>query len=119
MARSAAERAIVPILSYDAAHLDDSRSDAQQYLTGGFRKDYDKLMDGVVAENAPGTGTVLEARLLRSGLARADEDRAQVFLLVDQSRTNKAEKRPVVYQNWVTVTMEKVDDEWLVAGLDT
>ena len=43
----------------------------------------------------------------------------QVFVLVDQSRTNKAEKEPVVYKNWVTVTMEKVDGDWLVSGLDT
>jgi Mce-associated membrane protein len=25
----------------------------------------------------------------------------------------------VVYKNWVTVTMEQVDGDWLVSGLDT
>jgi Mce-associated membrane protein len=118
-ARAAAERAIVPILSYDAAHLDESRAAAQAHLTGDYREEYDKLFNGVIEQNAPSTGTVVEAELVRSGLVRADGDRAQVFLLVDQSRTNKAEKRPVVYKNWVTVTMEKVDGDWLVAGLDT
>ena len=54
-----------------------------------------------------------------SGLVRADQDRVQVFLLVDQSRTNKAERLPVVYKNWVTVTMERVDGDWLVPALDT
>ncbi|MDF1606023.1 DnaJ domain-containing protein [Nocardioides sp. YIM 152315] len=118
-ARAAAERAIVPILSYDARHLDESRAAAQAHLTGDYREEYDKLFDGVIQQNAPSTGTVVEAELVRSGLVRADDDRAQVFLLVDQTRTNKAEKRPVVYKNWVTVTMEKVDGDWLVAGLDT
>lgn len=118
-ARSAAERAIVPVLSYDAAHLDQSQAAARPYLTGDYRKEYDKLFDGAIAENAPATGTVLKATVLRSGIARADEHRARVFLLVDQTRTNKASKRPVVYQNWVTVTMENVDGEWLIADLKT
>ncbi|MFC6340876.1 hypothetical protein ACFP8W_02710, partial [Nocardioides hankookensis] len=118
-ARSAAERAIVPILSYDAAHLDDSKAAAEGYLTGSYRKEYDKLFDGVIAANAPSTGTKVDARLVSSGVVRADDDRVQVFLLVDQTRTNKAEKQPVVYKNWVTVTMENVDGDWLVSGLDT
>jgi Mce-associated membrane protein len=118
-ARSAAERAIVPILSYDAANLDDSKTEAEGYLTGSYRKEYDKLFDGVIAANAPATGTVVDARVVSSGVVRADKDRVQVFLLVDQTRTNKAEKEPVVYKNWVTVTMEKVDGDWLVSGLDT
>jgi Mce-associated membrane protein len=118
-ARAAAERAIVPILSYDAAHLDESKAAAEAYLTGSYRKEYAKLFDGVIAANAPSTGTVVEADLVSSGVVRADDDRVQVFLLVDQSRTNKAEQKPVVYKNWVTVTMEKVDGEWLVSGLDT
>ncbi|MBB3042946.1 DnaJ domain-containing protein [Nocardioides soli] len=118
-ARAAAERAIVPVLSYDAAHLDRSRAAAQAHLTGDYRKEYDKLFDGVIEQNAPSTGTVVQARLVRSGLVRVDADRARVLLLVDQERTNKAEKRPVVYKNWVTVTMEKVDGDWLVAGLET
>ena len=118
-ARAAAERAIVPILSYDAGDLEASKTAAEGYLTGSYRKEYAKLFDGVIAANAPATGTVVQAKLVRSGVVRADDDRVQVFLLVDQSRTNKAEKQPVVYKNWVTVTMEQVDGDWLVSGLDT
>lgn len=118
-ARSAAERAIVPILSYDSADLAASKSAAEAHLTGSYRKEYDKLFDGVIATNAPSTGTTVEAELVRSGVARADADRVQVFLLVDQTRTNKAEKDPVVFQNWVTVTMERVGDDWLVSAMDT
>ena len=49
---------------------------------------------------------------------RAGEDRVQVFLLVNQTRTNK-KTAAEVYKNWVTVTMEKVDGDWLVAGMST
>jgi Mce-associated membrane protein len=118
-ALTAAERAVGPVLSYDARHLDQSKAAAQPYLTGDYRKDYDKLFDGIIAQNAPSTGTVLETSPLRSGIVRSGKDRVQVFLLVNQTRTNKAEKKPVVYKNWVTVTMQKVDDDWLVAGMET
>ena len=118
-ARSAAERAAVPVLSYDATRLDASRASAEQYLTGDYRKKYDDLFNGVIAKNAPETGTVVRASVVRSGLTRVDGDRAQVFLLVDQSRTNKASAKPVVYRNWVTVTMSKVDGDWLISGMQT
>lgn len=118
-AQSAAERAVVPILSYDAKHLDESRAAAEQYLTGSYRKEYDQLFDGIIKENAPSTGTVLKAQLIRSSIVRAGDDRVQVFALVNQTRTNAKQKTPQVYKNWVTITMEKVDGDWLVAGMDT
>ena len=118
-AQSAAERAVVPILSYDARHIDDSKAAAEQYLTGGYRKQYDDLFNGIIKQNAPSTGTVLKARLVRSAVVRASADRVQVFVLVDQTRTNKQDKRPQIYKNWVTVTMEKVGGDWLVADMRT
>lgn len=118
-AQAAAERAVVPILSYDARNLDTSKAAAQPYLTSDFREEYDKLFDGIIAQNAPSTGTVLEASLVRSGIVRSGVDRVQVFALVDQTRTNKQFTEPQVYKNWVTITMEKVDGDWLVASLDT
>jgi Mce-associated membrane protein len=118
-AQSAAERAVVPILSYDARHIDESKAAAEQYLTGDYRKDYDQLFDGIIEKDAPSTGTVLKAELVRSSIVRSSEDRVQVFVLVDQTRTNDKVKQPQVYKNWVTITMEKVDGDWLVAGMDT
>ena len=118
-AQAAAERAVVPILSYDAAHLDESKAAAQQYLTGDLRKDYDKVFAGLIETNAPATKTVVKASLVRSSIVRADADRAQVFLLVNQTRTNKKYTEPEVYKNWVTLTMDRVDGEWLVADMAT
>jgi Mce-associated membrane protein len=118
-AQAAAERAVVPILSYDATDLDASKAAATPYLTSDYRKEYDKLFDGIIAQNAPSTGTVLTADLLRSGIVRSGSDRVQVFALINQTRTNKKDKEPQIYKNWVTITMEKVDGDWLVAKLDT
>lgn len=118
-AQAAAERAVVPILSYDATDLDASKAAATPYLTSDYRKEYDKLFDGIIAQNAPSTGTVLTADLIRSGIVRSGTDRVQVFALINQTRTNKKYKEPQIYKNWVTITMEKVDGDWLVAKLDT
>lgn len=118
-AQAAAERAVVPVLSYDAAHIDESQAAAQPYLTGDYRKEYDKLFDGIIAQNAPSTGTVLTAKLVRSSVVRASDDRVQIFLLVNQTRTNKKFTKPQLYKNWVTVTMEKVGGDWLVADMET
>jgi Mce-associated membrane protein len=120
-AQSAAERAVVPILSYDAHHIEDSRTAAEQYLTSGYREKYDDVFNGIVRKNAPATGTVTTAKLVRSSIVRASDDatRVEVFVLVDQTRTNKLDKRPVVFKDWVTITMEKVGGDWLVAGMRT
>ena len=118
-ALSSAERAIVPVLSYDARNLDESKAAAEPYLTSGYKEQYDKIFDGIIKQNAPSTGTVVKAQLIRSGVVRSGDDRVQVFLLVNQTRTNKQSKQPTIFKNWVTVTMEKVGGDWLVAGMDT
>ena len=118
-AQAAAERAVVPILSYDAARLDESKAAAQQYLTGKLREDYDRIFAGLIEENAPATETVVAATLVRSSIVRADEGHAQVFLLVNQTRTNKKYTEPEVYKNWVTLTMDEVDGTWLVSDMAT
>ncbi|MCW2765220.1 MAG: heat shock protein DnaJ domain protein [Nocardioides sp.] len=117
-AQSVAERAAVPILSYDFRHLDRDQSAAQQYLTSGFRKDYDKLF-AVIQQNAPTTRTKVSAEVIASGIVRSGENRVQVFLLINQGRTDKTHKTPDVFKNWVTLSMQKVGGDWLVDDMAT
>jgi Mce-associated membrane protein len=118
-AQAAAERAIVPLLSYDAHHLDASAAAAQPYLTSSEKDQYDKLFD-VIRQNAPRTGTVVQAKYLASGVVRSGTDRVDVFVLVNQVTRNKQHPRvPVIYKNQVTVSMAKQGDQWLVDGLTT
>jgi len=118
-AQSAAERAVVPLLSYDAHHLDQSQAQATPYLTDNERQQYDKLF-AVIRQNAPRTGTVVHAKYLASGIVRSGTDRVDVLVFVNQMTTNKQHpKTPVDYKNQVTVTMAKVGDQWLVDGLNT
>lgn len=117
-AQTAAERAVVPVLSFDHADLEGSQQRAQALLTGSYREDYDKLF-AVIAENAPSTRTTVEVEVVASGIVRATDDRVQVLVFVDRPTTNKASTEPVVYRDQVTLSMQRVDDEWLVDDMTT
>jgi Mce-associated membrane protein len=117
-AQSAAERAIVPVLSYDAKDMAGSQKAADAYLTADYRKQYDKLF-AVLEENAGRTGTVVTAEVVASAVVRSGDDRVAVLLFVNRPTTNKKVKQPVVYKDQVTVTMQKVGDSWLVDNLIT
>jgi Mce-associated membrane protein len=117
-AQVAAERAIVPVLSYDYRTLDADRREAQALMTGGYREEYDKLFT-VLEDNAPSTRTTVTASVVASGIVRASDDRVQVLVFVDRPTTNKLNAEPVVYKDQVTVSMQRVDGDWLVDDLTT
>lgn len=117
-AQSAAERAVGPILSYDAAHLDEDQQAAESYMTSDYRKQYDQLFE-VIKQNAPDTGTVVKAQVIASGIVRSGNDRVDVLLFVNRPTTNKKQTQPVVYKDQVTVTMQLVDGNWLVDDMVT
>ena len=117
-AQVAAERAVVPVLSYDYEHLAEDQAAAQALMTGSYRAEYDKLFT-VLEENAPRTQTRVTASVVASGLVRAADDRVQVLVFVDRPTTNKLSAEPVVYKDQVTLSMQLVDGEWLVDDLIT
>ena len=120
-AQSSAERAIVPILSYDASRsgdLDEDQRAAEGFMTADYRDEYAKLFE-VIKANAPETGTKVSAEVVASGIVRSGDDRVAVLVFVNRPTTNKQVKEPVVYKDQVTVTMQRVGDDWLVDDLVT
>ncbi len=117
-AQATAERAIVPVLSYDASDMKGSQQAAEAYLTADYRDQYDRLF-AVLEENAGRTGTVVTAEVVASALVRSGDDRVSVLLFVNRPTTNKKVTEPVVYKDQVTVTMQKVGDSWLIDDLVT
>ena len=117
-AQVAAERAVVPVLSYDYEHLDEDQQAAQALMTGNYREEYDKLFT-VLEENAPQTQTKVTASVVASGIVRASADRVQVLVFVDRPTTNKLSAEPVVYKDQVTLSMQLVDGTWLVDDMVT
>ncbi len=117
-AQVAAERAVVPVLSYDHETLEADQQEAQALMTGSYREEYDKLF-AVLEENAPQTETTVTASVISSGIVRASGDRVQVLVFVDRPTTNRLSAEPVVYKDQVTLSMQRVDGDWLVDDLVT
>lgn len=117
-AQVAAERAVVPVLSYDYQHLDDDQKAATALMTGSYKDEYDKLF-AVLQDNAPETQTKVTADVIASGIVRASDERVQVLVFVDRPTTNKLSAEPVVYKDQVTLSMQLVDGDWLVDDLIT
>jgi len=118
-ARSAAERAVVPVLSYDYRSLDKGQKEAESWLTPRYRdKDYRPLF-ATIKQNAPGTQTVVTTTVVESAIVRAGEDRVEVLVLVDRPTTNKQQTSPVTYEDHVKVTMQRSGDDWLVDDMTT
>ena len=121
-AQAAAKEAVVPVLSYDYRHLDEDQAAADRYLTDSYRsgkQGYDNTFETLVKGPAKETQTVVTTKVVGSAIVRADAERVQVLLLIDQPRTNKSSPTPQVFQNQVTLTMEKVGSRWLVDDLST
>lgn len=118
-ARSAAERAIIPVLSYDYRDLDGTQETAHGFLTPGYTDEYDRFFEGVVVPNAEETKTVVTAELVSSAVVRSGEDRVELLLFVNRPTTNARDTQPVVYRDQVRVVMEDVDGSWLLDCLIT
>ncbi len=104
------------MLSYDHETLEADQKRAGAYLTGDYREEYDKLFS-VIKENAPSVEPKVVADAFASAIVRSGSDRVEVLVFVDQLTLNKGMTGPVNYKNQVTVTMQKVDDEWLIDNL--
>ena len=118
-ARSAAERAVVPVLSYDYRTLAGGQKEAESQLTTRYRDKAFRPLFATIKENAPSTRTVVTTKVVSSAIVRAGEDRVEVLLLVDRPTTNKKQTTPVTYEDHVTVTMAKVDGGWLIDDMAT
>lgn len=118
-ARAAAERHIVPVLSYDYETLSEDRAAAEAVVTDDyFTDDYEPLFE-VIENNAPRIEAVVDVEVISSAVVRAGEERAQILLFVNRPTTNAETEQPVIYKDQVTVTMQRVDGEWLVDAIAT
>ena len=59
------------------------------------------------------------AEVVASGIVRSGDDRVSVLVFVNRRPPTSSSSEPVVYKDQVTVTMQKVGDEWLVDDLVT
>jgi len=118
-AQGAAERAVVRILAYDYRTMEEDQAAAGELMTSEYRKKYDQLF-AVLKENAPQTKTVVTVEpVVASGIVRSGHERVQVLVFVNRPTTNAQSPEPRIFRDQVTLTMEKVGEDWLVDNMIT
>ena len=116
--RGARDRADPVLRRGQPGNLEDDQRTAEGFMTDDYRAEYAKLFE-VIKANAPETGTQVSTEVIASGVVRSGDDRVSVLVFVNRPTTNKQLKEPVVYKDQVTVTMQRVGDDWLVDDLVT
>jgi len=123
-APTAAEKAAVAVFQYDYRHLPADRKRAESYLTGSYKKEYEKTAtllekqkDGS-AGLAVQTKAVVTSSVLGSAVMDAEPDVARVLVYVNLTST-KGSAAPKIFENRVAMTMHKDGDRWLLAKVAT
>ena len=111
-ARSAAENAAKPVLSYDYRTLPEDQAEAHRYLTDEYRDEYDQLFAAAIEPNAASTQAVVDVQVIRSAIVRNNGSSVDVLLFVNRPTSNK--QREIVYYDQVTMRMVEEGDRWLV-----
>lgn len=113
-----AEADVVGLLSFDPAHVERQLETATARLTGAFREEYARMADRVIVPAARRHGITTRAAVVGRGLVDVTEDEAQVLLFVNQRTTSDTQPKPRIDGSRLRISLELVDGEWRVAGLD-
>ena len=113
----AATDSTIKLLSYTPDQVEQQLGDARNLTTGPFRDTYGALINEVVIPGAKEKQIAATASVPQAAAVSADPDRAVVLVFVNQSVVVGTEA-PANTASSVRVTMDKVDDQWLVSGFD-
>jgi Mce-associated membrane protein len=128
VARSAADRAriesvqtakdaTIALLSYEPGTAEQKLTAARDRLTGGFRDSYASLTKDVVIPAAVQRQVSAVAAVPAVAVLTADPRHAVAMVFVDQT-TIIGGDAPTATSSVVKVTLDRVDDQWLVSGFD-
>lgn len=116
-ASDAATKAVPELMSYDHKNLAAESPSKVDLLTGPFKTDYATLLRDEVLPAAERSALVTTSTVVGHGVATADgPGRVTLLMFVNQS-TGSAGAAPTPAASRISVTMEKVDERWLVSAL--
>ena len=117
----AAVRERVPLLlSYRYATLEEDLDTALDQTAGDFTDEYGDLIDDIVRTAATERRIITEANVNAAGVVSVEgDDEVVVLVFLSQSTTSRSSPDPVVSGSRVEVTMQRMDSDWLIAGLET
>ena len=113
----AAKDSTVALLSYHPATVERDLDAARARTTGAFRDSYTKLVHDVVIPGAKEKEIATAATVPAASSVSASENHAVALVFVNQTIT-MGKNRPTSSASSVRVTMDKVDDQWLVSGFN-
>ena len=107
----AAERFTVEVNNYDAADVETLKERIGPLLTTKFRADFEKSIDDIVVQIREAELSS-EGEVIKSAVASADSDSAEVLVVADASTQSVFDRRARHFR-W-SVDLVKVDGDWLV-----
>jgi Mce-associated membrane protein len=105
------------LLSYRPDTVQKDLETAQSRLTGAFLEPYRTLTQDVVIPGAKEKQISAVATVPAAAATAATDHHAVVLLFVNQTVT-VAQDPPTNTASTVRVTLDKVDDRWLISGFD-
>lgn len=110
-----AETAATEIVSTRSEDLADEVAAATDLMTPRYARSYRRAAADVGGDDSA-EGTVVEARVVGTGLMGIDRDTADVLVFVDQASTQGAAK-PVTSATRFVLTLSRSRSQWRVDGL--
>jgi Mce-associated membrane protein len=114
---TAATEDTIALLSYHPDTVEKDLTSARDRVTGSFRDDYTKLTTDVVIPGSKEKKVSAVATVPAAASVSASENRAVVLVFVDQATTIGTDA-PTDTASTVRLTLEKVDDRWLIFQFD-
>ena len=113
----AATESTIALLSYHPDTVEKELGAARDRLTGTFRDTYTDLTNNVVIPGAKEKHISAVADVPAVASVSATEQRAIVLVFVNQT-VNVGNDAPTSTASSVRVTLDKVDDRWLISQFD-
>lgn len=102
------------IFSYDYRSFDASVANGRGFVTGDFAREYAETTTAL-RPTAESEQAVVLAEVSATGVVRADPDRVELLLYLNQYRRNVNTEGEKVDQNRVVLELTRVGAEWKVS----
>jgi Mce-associated membrane protein len=113
----AAKDSAVKMLSYNPDTVEQQLNDARGLMTGDFRDQYTSLINDVVIPGAKEKRISAVASVPAAASVSAEPNHAVVLVFVNQTVV-VGQDAPTDTASSVRVTLDKIDDRWLIAKFD-
>jgi hypothetical protein len=114
---AAAQSDVGLLFSYDYRELDDYAAATRKVTTDKFGSEFAQTVAAIRAQQLS-QQAVAKAAVKEAAVQDANATTAHVLLFVDTTTTTKTLKTPNVQRTRVVLTLQSVDNHWLIDGVE-